>query len=99
MASGGAKWQVVFEADGAFVAREEVIPMTSLPTVVRDAVKAKYPKATLHAAEKITRATTTEYEVGDCLRYKSETKRSCNGGSAPKPPRFNAFAPGSWTES
>jgi uncharacterized membrane protein YkoI len=64
MASGGAKWQVVFEADGAFVAREEVIPVTSLPSAVRDAVKAKYPKATLHSAEKITRATTTEYEVG-----------------------------------
>ena len=64
MADGGAKWQVVFEANGAFVAREEVIPVTSLPTVVRDAVKAKYPKATLHSAEKITRATTTEYEVG-----------------------------------
>ena len=64
MADASAKWQVVFEADGALVAREEVIPVASLPAAVRDAVKAKYPKATLNSAEKITRPTSTEYEVG-----------------------------------
>ena len=61
---GAAKWQVVYEASGAFVAREEVIPVASLPAAVRDAVKVKYPKATVHSAEKITGATATEYEVG-----------------------------------
>jgi glucose/arabinose dehydrogenase len=64
MVEAGAKWQVVFEADGTLVAREEVILVTSLPAVVRDAVKAKYPKANLHSAEKITRPADTEYEVG-----------------------------------
>lgn len=64
MTENHAEWQVVFEADGAFVAREEVVPVASLPVAVRDAVKAKYPKANLYSAEKITRSTETEYEVG-----------------------------------
>ena len=64
MAEGQAKWQVVFDADGVLVAREEVIPVTTLPASVRDAIQAKYPKATLSAAEKITRPNATEYEVG-----------------------------------
>lgn len=79
MAEGAAKWQVVFGADGAFEAREEVIPVTSLPAAVRDAVKAKYPKATLHSAEKITRTTETEYEVGLKNAPKKEVVLSSGG--------------------
>ncbi len=64
MAEGKATWQAVFAANGAQEAREEVVPVSSLPAAVRDAVKAKYPKAALSSAEKITRPSSTEYEVG-----------------------------------
>jgi hypothetical protein len=64
MVEGKAKWQLVFEPNGTQVAREEVVPVSSLPAAVRDAVKAKYPKATLSSAEKITRPSSIEYEVG-----------------------------------
>ena len=64
MTDGSASWQVVFEGNGKFVAREEVIPVASLPAAVRNAVTAKYPGATLSSAEKITGPKKTEYEVG-----------------------------------
>lgn len=63
MTENGAKFQAVFEADGAFVAREEEVAVSSLPSTVRDAVMAKYPKAKMTSAEKITRPAETEFEV------------------------------------
>jgi hypothetical protein len=63
MTEGSAKFQLVFEPNGTYVAKEETIPVSSLPAAVKSAVLAKYPKATLSSAEKITHPTATEYEV------------------------------------
>jgi hypothetical protein len=63
MVEGTAKRQAVFAPDGSLVETEEVIAVTSVPATVRDAVKNKYPKAVIHAAERITRGTEIEYEV------------------------------------
>lgn len=64
MKEGRAVWQLVFDAHGGFVAREEEIPVTALPAAVRDAVRNKYPRAVIRAAEKITRAGGVEFELG-----------------------------------
>ena len=81
MTDGAAKWQVAFEPGGDFVAREESIPLASLPAAVQDAIKTKNPKATLRSAEKITRAKTTEYEVGLRNAAKKEVTLAADGKS------------------
>ena len=79
MSEGAAKWQAVYDADGTFVAREEVIPVASLPAAVRAAVTAKYPKAALTAAEKVTRPSGTEYEVALKKAPKKEITLTADG--------------------
>ena len=64
MTQGGSEWQVAYTGDGTFDAREEKIAVAALPAAALDAVRAKYPKAVIHSAEKITRATGIEYEAG-----------------------------------
>ncbi len=79
MVEGATKRQAVFTADGALVETEEVIDVTSVPTAIRDAVKSKYPKATIHGAEKITRGVQIEYEVGVQNAPKKEIVLSSSG--------------------
>ena len=64
LVEGTAKRQAVFAADGPLLEIEEVIAVGGVPPAVRYAVKTKYPNAAIHAAEKITRGSEVEYEVG-----------------------------------
>jgi len=64
LVEGAAKRQAIFAADGPLVEIEEVIAVGGVPPAVRAAVKTKYPSAAIHAAEKITRGTEIEYELG-----------------------------------
>lgn len=61
---GSAQWQLLFDNQGAFVAREEDVSVSDVPTPVRDAVKNKYSKAQIRSAEKITRPAGVEFELG-----------------------------------
>lgn len=62
---GAAKRQAVSGNGRNFVESEEVTAVTRAPAAaaVRDAVKKKYPKTVVHAAETITRGTEIAYEV------------------------------------
>jgi hypothetical protein len=59
----GLSRDLVYNADGTVVEIEEEIPAASLPEPVTAAVKAKYPKATIARAEKVTHGTTESYEL------------------------------------
>lgn len=63
MVEGAKKRDVIFTADGTVDVVEEVIAIGELPTPVKDAVKAKYPKTTIHLAERLTRGAEIQYEV------------------------------------
>lgn len=54
---------VVYNPDGTVVDVEEEVAVSSLPAAVTDAVKAKYPKATITLAEKTTAGAKTWFEL------------------------------------
>jgi hypothetical protein len=64
MIEGTAKRDVLFAPDGSVIAVEEVIPIADLPSAVKNAILAKYPRGVIHSAEKITKGTAIQYEVG-----------------------------------
>jgi hypothetical protein len=53
---------LVYNPDGTVVEVEEEVAMAGVPPVVADALKAKYPKATVTKAEKKTTGATVAYE-------------------------------------
>jgi uncharacterized membrane protein YkoI len=59
----GAKVEVELKADGTIVEIETPVSLESLPKTVTAALEAKYPKAALKKAEKVTKGEATEYEV------------------------------------
>lgn len=61
---GSAQWQLLFDNQGTFVAREEDVAVSDVPAAVRNAVKTKYSKAQIRSAEKITRPAGVEFELG-----------------------------------
>ena len=79
MVEGSAKRQASFAADGTFVSSEEVVAVASVPKAVTDAIRGKYPKAKIHSAEKITRGSEIEYEIGLKNADKKEVLVSADG--------------------
>ena len=73
------KRDAVFAEDGSLVAIEEKISITELPVQVRSAVAAKYPKAVLRKAEKISHASETDYEVDLAQAARKEVTVSSTG--------------------
>ena len=59
----GQKIDVSVKPDGTIASAEKVIEIKDLPKKVSDAVKAKYPKATLKSAEEVIADGKTSYEV------------------------------------
>jgi len=53
---------LMYNPDGTVIDIEEEVAMAAVPPVVADAVKAKYPKATITKAEKRTVGKTVTYE-------------------------------------
>jgi hypothetical protein len=54
---------IVYNPDGTIVDMEEECAIASLPAAVTDAVKAKYPKATITKAEKTTAGQRSWFEL------------------------------------
>ena len=54
---------LMYEADGKVISTEELIPAAQVPKVVADALAAKYPKAPIVSAEKLTDKDGMRYEV------------------------------------
>ncbi len=79
MVDGAKKQDVLFAADGSVVAVEEVVPMSEVPTAVKDAIKAKYPKGVIHSTEKITRGKEVQYEIGLRNAAKKEVVVAADG--------------------
>ena len=79
MVEGTTRRQASFAVDGTFVESEEVVAVASVPRAVSDAVRSKYPKARIHSAEKITRGSDTEYEIGLKNSAKKEVLVSADG--------------------
>lgn len=79
MVDGAKKRDVLFAADGTVVAVEEVIPMGEVPTAVKDAIKAKYPKGVIHSTEKIMRGRDVQYEIGLRNAAKKEVVVAADG--------------------
>ena len=59
----GQKIDVTVKPDGTITAAEKLIEIKDLPKKVSDAVKDKYPKATLKTAEEVIADGKTKYEV------------------------------------
>ena len=53
---------VVVAPDGTLVATEEKVALSTVPAEARQAIKTKYPSATIKGAEKITHDGTVDYE-------------------------------------
>lgn len=54
---------LLYQADGSVAEIEESLAVLDLPAAVRTAVQAKYPKAKLHKAEKVTKGAVVTYDV------------------------------------
>ena len=59
---GGLARDLMYNPDGTVIDIEEEVAMAAVPPVVADAVKAKYPKATVTKAEKKTAGKAVTYE-------------------------------------
>jgi hypothetical protein len=55
--------ELELSANGDVLAVEEAVPVASLPDAVEKSVRAHYPKATVHKAERITRGNEVSFEV------------------------------------
>jgi len=60
---GESKIEVVLTEKGEIVEVEKPIDVKDLPKAVKEAIDAKYPKATLSEAEEVTKAEKIQYEV------------------------------------
>jgi uncharacterized membrane protein YkoI len=60
---GGTSRDLLYLVDGTVVEIEEAIPVAELPQVVMAAVAAKYPKAKVLKAEKVTKGAVVTYDV------------------------------------
>ncbi len=60
---GAQRRDLLYESDGKVISTEELIPTAQLPKAVSDAVAAKYPKAPIVSAEKLTDKDGMRYEV------------------------------------
>jgi hypothetical protein len=60
---GAQRRDLVYKPDGTLVLYEELIAGHDVPDAVVKAIKARYPKATLGAAEKLFKDKTMNYEV------------------------------------
>ncbi len=60
---GMQRRDLVYEADGKVLSTEELIPNAQIPKAVSDAVAAKFPKAPIVSAEKLTDKDGMRYEV------------------------------------
>ena len=54
---------VTYAADGSLVSVEETLPFEEMPEAVRATISSEYPKATIGRCEKVTKSSTTEYEI------------------------------------
>jgi hypothetical protein len=63
MIEGQTKRDVLFLPDGKIDIVEEEIAKASIPAAVRSALKARYAKAEIDLAEKLTKAGTIQYEL------------------------------------
>ena len=59
----GLTRDLVYSPDGTVVEIEEETAMATVPAAVTDAIKVKYPKATITKAEKLMKGTTITYEM------------------------------------
>ncbi|SNX58804.1 Putative beta-lactamase-inhibitor-like, PepSY-like [Nitrosomonas ureae] len=61
----GREYEIMYDADGEILQKEESIDMETLPEPVAQAIAKAYPKATLEEAEKVMNpdGTVTGYEV------------------------------------
>jgi hypothetical protein len=59
----GLARDLVYNSDGAIAEVEEQIEPASLPAAVSATLQAKYPKATVTKAERLTKGTTLTYEM------------------------------------
>ena len=60
---GPQRRDLLYEADGKVISTEELIATSQLPKAVTDALAAKFPKAPLVSAEKLTDKNGMRYEV------------------------------------
>src|SRR5215471_18341023 len=60
---GPQRRDLLYEANGKVISTEELIPSAQLPKAVVDALAAKYPKAPIVSAEKLTDKDGMRYEV------------------------------------
>ncbi|HYR83907.1 MAG TPA: PepSY-like domain-containing protein [Terriglobia bacterium] len=63
MREGQTKRDVQFLPDGKIDVVEEEIAIAAVPVAVRDALKARYPKAVIGLAERLTRGSDVQYEL------------------------------------
>src|SRR5215510_4302214 len=63
MVEGQTKRDVLFLPDGKIDLVEEEIAKASIPAAVQSALKARYPKAEIDLAEKLTKDGTEQYEL------------------------------------
>src|SRR6185369_6894689 len=63
MIEGQTKRDVLFLPDGTIDLLEEEILKASIPATVQSALKARYPKAEIELAEKLTKDGTVQYEL------------------------------------
>lgn len=60
---GTQRRDLLYEADGKVISTEELIPNSDLPKTVVDTLAARYPKAPIVSAEKLTDKDGSRYEV------------------------------------
>lgn len=60
---GKLERDLLYLADGSVVEIEESVAVADLPAAVKGAVEAKYPKANMAKAEKVTKGTDVTYSV------------------------------------
>jgi len=63
MKEGQTKRDVVFMADGKIEVVEEEVATAQVPAAVQNALKARYPKAVISLAERLTRGSEVQYEL------------------------------------
>src|SRR2546422_680314 len=63
MREGQTKRDVAFMPDGTIDLVEEEIALAQVPAAVQDALKARYPRAVINQAERLTRGSEVQYEL------------------------------------
>lgn len=76
---GSSKRDVVLAENGSLLAIEEALQASDLPATVRRAIHAKYPKASVRKAEKISHGDEVQYEVVLAKASKKEVLLTADG--------------------